>query len=204
MQTEIPQGYKRNARGDLVTLENIAPIDLMRDDIVHEIVAKSHEVQGRLRKLKAEIFEDISAFIDLSAEKYGVEMGGAKGNVTLTSFDGKYRVVRANADEISFDERLQAAKALIDECVREWSKSSHPGLVALVNDAFRTDKQGELRASRVLGLRRHDINDPRWKRAMEAISDSLQVVGNRSYVRVYERIGETDKYKQIPLDMAGV
>src|SRR5690606_35105878 len=133
-----------------------------------------------------------------------VKRGGAKGNVTLTTFDGRYKVVRANADDVVFDERLQAAKALIDECLQEWSKDAHPGLIVLVNDAFRTDRKGELRTNRVLALRRHDIDDPRWIRAMDAISDALQVVGSKHYIRVYERVGGTEQYKQIPLDIAGV
>jgi hypothetical protein len=155
--------------------------------------------------LKADVFGDIEAFIDLSMEQYGAKKaGGKKGNVTLYSFDGKYKLQRANQDFITFDERLQAAKSLIDECLQEWSKDSHPGLVMMVNDAFRTDAQGELRTARVLALRRHDIQDERWKRAMDAIGDALQVCGSKTYIRVYERIGMTEEYRQIPLDISSV
>lgn len=200
----IPPGYRENARGDLVPEATIAPIDIVRDQLVMEIVKKAEDMRSLLRALKQNVFEDIESFIELSAEQYGVKTGGLKGNCTLTSFDGRYKIVRANADELTFDERLQAAKALIDECVREWSQGANPGLITLVNDAFRVDKQGGLSATRILGLRRHDINDPRWRRAMDAISDAVQVVGSKSYVRVYERVGKTENYKQIPLDIAGV
>jgi hypothetical protein len=30
------------------------------------------------------------------------------------------------------------------------------------------------------------------------------VVGSKSYIRVYERIGDTDQYRPISLDIAGV
>lgn len=200
----IPAGYRENGRGDLVPEASIAAIDLVRDQLVQEIVQKAEAMRAELMDLKVRVFDDIDAFIDLSAEKYGVHMGGIKGNVTLTSFDGRYKIVRANADEITFDERLQAAKALIDECVREWSQGANPGLITLVNDAFRVDKQGGLSANRILGLRRHEINDKRWRKAMEAISDSVQIMGSKSYIRVYERVGKTENYKQIPLDIAGV
>ena len=39
--------------------------------------------------------------------------------------------------------------------------------------------------------------------AMEAISDSVQIVGNKPYVRVYER-GEDGKFAAISMDMAAV
>ena len=201
---QIPAGYRENSRGSLVPEAAISTIDLIRDQLVSEIVGKALKKRDELVQLKAEIFGDIEAFVDLSAEKYGVARGGAKGNVQLTSYDGKYKVVRANADNITFDERLLAAKVLIDECMHEWSVGANPALIVLINDAFRTDKKGELRTARILGLRRHEINDPRWKKAMEAISDALQVVGSKTYIRVYERIGKSDNYKIVPLDIAGV
>ncbi|REM31517.1 DUF3164 family protein, partial [Mycobacterium tuberculosis] len=73
-----------------------------------------------------------------------------------------------------FDERLQAAKALIDECIQSWSKSSNVNLKVLVNDAFQVDQQGKISTGRVLGLRRHDIDDEKWQLAMKAIGDSMQ------------------------------
>lgn len=201
---ELPEGFRENARGDLVREDSIKPIDLLRDQLVMGIVGKAQAVRKDLCSFKAEVFNDIDSFSELSAEKYGAKLGGNKGNVTLTSFDGRFKIIRANADEITFDERLQAAKALIDECVRDWSKGVHSGLAVLINDAFRVDAKGGLSASRILGLRRHDIDDPRWRKAMDAISDAIQIVGSKSYIRVYERVGKTEDYKQVPLDIAGV
>ena len=37
---------------------------------------------------------------------------------------------------------------------------------------------------------------------MQAIGESLQVVGSKSYIRLYERVGESDKYQLISLDVA--
>lgn len=56
----------------------------------------------------------------------------------------------------------------------------------------------------MLALRRLDIQDPRWLQAMDAIGDACQVVGSKSYIRVYERIGDSDQYRPISLDIAGV
>jgi len=203
-EKQIPDGFMENAKGHLVPIESIKPIDMERDHLVKQIVGSARFLSYQLGQLKASLFGDIEAFLDLSLEQYGVRQGGKKGNVTLFSHDGRYKVQRVNADCVSFDERLHAAKALIDECLQDWSKDAHPGLIVLVNDAFRTDRNGELRTARVLALRRHNIQDERWKRAMEAISDALQVSGSTTYVRVYERVGMTDEYKLIPLDIAAV
>jgi hypothetical protein len=153
---------------------------------------------------KAAAFGDIEAFVELSAEQYGAKLGGKKGNVTLLSFDGKYKIQRAIQEGIAFDERLQASKALIDECLHEWTEGARPELLTIVNDAFRVDQKGDIRTARVLALRRLDITDPRWQEAMQAIGDACQVIGSKAYVRFYERIGQGDQYRAISLDIASI
>lgn len=202
MSTTTPQGYLENASGHLVPIDKVRPIDLARDSLVREIVEKAKAVSANIAEFKVATFGDIAAFVQLSAEQYGAKIGGNKGNVTLLSYDGRYKVQRAISETISFDERLQAAKALIDECITDWAASSRPEIQALVGDAFQVDKEGNINTGRVLGLRRLDINDERWLRAMQAVGEALQVVGSKSYVRVYERVGDTGEYQPIPLDVA--
>ena len=71
----------------------------------------------------------------------------------------------------------------------------------LINAAFNTDKEGNISTARVLGLRRLQINDKKWQIAMDALSDSLQVVTSKSFIRIYEK-QENQKYKLLNLDIA--
>lgn len=197
-----PTGYLPDASGRLVPVETIKPIDLARDQLVNEIFAQALAMSRQMTAFKRRTFGDIEAFVELSAEQYDVKLGGGKGNVTLLSFDGRYKVQRAIAEHLCFDERLQAAKALIDECITAWSDGARVEIRVLVNSAFQVDKEGKINTGRVLGLRRLEITDERWLRAMKAISDAVQVVGSKSYVRVYER-DAAGEYQQIALDVAG-
>ena len=201
--TTIPDGYKMDARGHLVPIAMIRPIDLARDSLVLEITAKAKELSALIASSKAGFFADIAAFVTLSAEQYEVKLGGDKGNVQLLSFDGRYKVLRAINETLVFDERLQAAKALIDACLQRWSEGAQPEIKVLINDAFQVDRAGNINTGRVLGLRRLAIDDEEWQRAMTAIGEALQVSGSRSYIRVYERVGESKKYVPITLDLAG-
>ena len=201
---QIPDGYRMDGQGRLTHEDMIKPVDLERDRLVRHLVDRAQELSDELSEFKAVCFGDIEAFIEMSAEEYGAKIGGKKGNVSLLSFDGRYKIQRAVQESISFDERLQAARALIDECLTEWTEGARPEVVALVNDAFRTDTKGEIRTARVLALRRLEITDKRWQQAMKAIGEACQVVGSKSYIRVYERVGDTDQYKPISLDIAGV
>jgi hypothetical protein len=200
----ITNDSKQDAKGRLVPLATIKPIDLARDQLVQEIVAKAKALNAALASFKSSVFADIGAFVELSVERYDTRLGGAKGNVTLVSFDGRFKVLRAIADTLTFDEGLQAAKALIDECVQEWTAGARSEIRALINDAFNVDKEGKISTGRILSLRRLDIQDEKWQRAMSALSDSVRVQCSRSYIRVYERVGDTDQYQAIPLDIAGV
>ena len=195
--------YWRDAKGNLTPAELVKKIDKARDALVHEWVERGRDLSKAISHFKEGIFGDVQAFIELSAEKYGAKVGGNKGNVTLFSYDGKYKIQRAINEILQFDERIQAAKVLIDECLNEWSEGSRPELKALIERAFNVDKEGNLNTSRILGLRRVEIQDSRWQNAMQAISESVQVVSSKAYVRLYERVGETDQYVPIALDVAG-
>ena len=176
-EDQIPEGYMQNAQGCLVPRANIRPIDIERDALVNE----------KMEKIKA-----------LQAE-----MRAVKGNVQLLSFDGKYKLCRDYGQMLAFDEGLQAAKELIDGCLRRWCADSRPELRAVVEQAFKVDKKGRINTGAVLGLRRIEIDDPDWQEAMRAITESLQVLDSRVYVRAYER-NASGAYQPISLDFANV
>jgi len=203
-QSDIPEGYMRNSQGHLVPIDAINDIDIERDQLVQEIVAKAEELSLSLKMFKYRTLGDIQAFIELSMEKYGVKKGGKKGNVSLSSFDGQYKVQRAVNEYISFDERLIAAKELIDECIHEWVESSGKEIRALIEHAFQVDKEGKVSVGRILGLTRLNIQNEKWQQAMSAITDAMQVSGSTTYVRIYQRVGDTDQFESIPLDIASL
>ncbi|EJL6708073.1 DUF3164 family protein [Vibrio cholerae] len=202
---EIPTGFVKAANGNLVPESRVKEVDKLRDEMVKQIVDKAKAVQQALAEFKLLAMGQIEDFVDLSAEEYNVKYGGTKGNVTLVTFDGQYKLMRAIGDHRVFDERIQAAKAKIDECIATWSNSlsgehvSH--MRALVEHAFRVNKQGKIDINQVLSLRGLNIDDPNWISAMEAIADSIQVTGTSSYLRIYER-QTNGQYKQIGLDIS--
>ena len=193
--------YMEDTQGRLVPIELVKEVDITRNDLVMELIGKAHELAGVLSGFRARAMDDIQAFVELSGEKYGAHLGGKKGNVTLFSYDGRFKLIRSIDDFITFDERLQAAKSLIDKCLKKWTEGSQAELRVIVNDAFQVDKTGRINTNRVLGLRRLDIQDETWKQAMQAISDSIQVVNTKSYVRFYERQSD-GSYKQLNLNIA--
>lgn len=204
MSANIPDGYMENGQGHLIPVDKVKPVDMARNDLVMELVGMAERLQGDMKRFRDKAMGDVEAFADLSAEKYEAPIGGKKGNVRLVSFDGRYLVQRQISENLVFDERLQAAKNLIDQCITRWSEGSNNNIKALVNSAFDVDREGRVNVGRILGLRSLDISDPDWLQAMKAISDSIQVSGSKAYLRVYKRRDSDGKYEPIPLDLAAL
>ncbi|MDD2319147.1 MAG: DUF3164 family protein [Geobacteraceae bacterium] len=197
----IPQGYMEDSQGRLVPVESVKQVDKLRNDLVTDLMANARYLAKKISEFKAHSLDDIQAFVELSGEKYGAKLGGQLGNVTLYSYDGQYKLVRSIDEFIRFDERLHAAKSLIDECLKRWSDGSGVELRTIINDAFQVDKAGRINTRRILALRRIAIEDETWQQAMQAISDSVQVVSSKTYVRFYERQPD-GSYQQLNLSIA--
>ncbi|MGP4950726.1 DUF3164 family protein [Psychrobacter sp. T6-1] len=204
--TECPSQritYMENAKGHLIPIDKVKPVDKLRDEVVKDMIAIAIDVRATMQVAKRKLFDSFNDFVALSAQEYDVQMGGKKGNTTLLSYDGKYKVQLAVSENIVFDERLQVAKTLIDECLTDWTQDSNDNIKALINQAFQVDKEGNISTGRVLALRSLDINDSKWDRAMDAISDAIQVTDTKEYIRFYER-DDDGAYHQISLDFSNV
>ncbi len=194
---QVENGMMKDAQGRMVPVEMVKAADQQRDRLVRDLFERYALVQIGCQHFRETADADIDAHLTLVQDQYGVKRGGQEGNLVLTSFDGELRIVRAVDKVIAFTDEIHAAKRLIYECVHEWTNGARPELKVLVDNAFRTDKQGHLSADRILGLLRLDIQDERWKNAMQAIKDSVRVSSTRTYLRFYRRM-DNGMYAHIP------
>jgi hypothetical protein len=197
------QEYMTDSRGREVPVEMVRAIDRLRDQTVRRIIDEALKMKEILGEFKRRIRDDIYTFVEISANEYGKSWGGKKGNITLSTYDGSYRLLVAMNEQLTFDERLQIARQIIGECLDKWSDGARPEIRTPVNDAFQVDKAGKISTERVLRLRRLDISDADRQQAMRAITESIQVSGSKQYLRFYER-KEQGEYEQIPLDVAAL
>jgi hypothetical protein len=196
--------YMRDAKGALVPLTMVKPQDQLQDEVVRKIMGYAIALSDQVARFKEHTFEDIGGFEALLAQEYDATIGGAKGNKTLMSFDGLFKVTVQVADNIVFGPELQIAKSLVDECLNEWSEGARDEIRAIVTRAFNTDKEGQINRSEIFMLLRLEIEDPRWLRAMKAIRDAMRVVGSRTYVRCYRRESFDGPWAAVSIDLAKV
>lgn len=196
-----PAGYWLTANGGFIPAGLVKPVDKDRHAVVTDLCLAAKNTSAAMLAFKLTALQAIQEFIDRSLAEYDVKHGRVKGNVSLISYDGRYKIMRQMQESIVFDERLQAAKLLVDECIHRWSKGSNAHIKALVGKAFQVDKAGSVSTARVLELRTLDIDDEQWVAAMSAIGDSMQVASTKTYIRFYER-NEQGGYDAIVLDVA--
>lgn len=194
--------YRTNAKGSLVPVELVKAQDELEDETVRKMIGYGKALSEQIARFKAHTFNDIGAFEALLAQEYKTAIGGKKGNKTLLSYDGLFKVQVQIAEAFDFGPQLQIAKELVDECLNEWAADSGPELRAIVTKAFNTDKEGQINRSEIFMLLNLDIADERWQRAMQAIRDAMRVVGSKTYVRFYERASQTDGWQAITIDLS--
>jgi len=194
--------YLRDAKGALVPYAAVKPVDLLMDELVRTVLADAREESARVAAFKRRTFERVGEFQALLAQQYGASVGGRKGNITLPTYDGCGKVQIAVADILELGPELQVAKALIDECLIEWAADSQMEIRAIVNMAFAVEKEGQINRSGLFMLLRVAIEDERWQRAMDAIRDSMRIIGSRQYVRFYDRAAPDAAWRGITVDIA--
>lgn len=193
--------YYLKSDGSLVPETQVKDIDKLRDQVVQKAAENLMDLKTRMIQEKTAVIEDILEFMDVSAEQYGVKLGGEKGNLTLTSIDGNVRLEYKNNDSITFNEQIQVAKQLIDEYLDDLTKDSNPELRTIVSAAFRL-RQGRIDVKSVLRLREYNISDERWRKAMDVIDDAKQIISTKKSLRLYIRNKLSGDMEFQPFDLS--
>lgn len=188
--------------GAKLPVSTVKPQHLLEDNLVRSEVAWAIALSEQISRFLAHFHGNLGAFEELLAEQYGTTVGGKKGNKTLSTYDGMFRISVQVADHFSFGPELQIAKTLVDECLTEWTSTAGDELKAIVTRAFNVDKEGQINRAALFQLLRLEINDERWLQAMRAIRDAMKITGTKTYVRFYRRDTPDGRELPITIDLA--
>lgn len=208
--TEVPGGrreidghsYFINGDGGLIPEDAVSAVDQLQDEFVRKIVGHALPLSATVARFRQHCFDDVDQFVALLEQNYKARRGGSKGNLTFTSYDGLLKVTVQVAEKVVFGPELQVAKGLVDDCLREWSAESRTEIRAIITRAFDVDSQGRINQNDLLSLLRLEIADERWQRGMQAIRDSMRVVGSKRYIRIHRRPNGKAAWEPISIDMA--
>ena len=194
--------YMRDAKGSLVPLEMVKAEHSLEDETVRKIMHFADALSAEIARFLGHTMTDLGEFDALLEQEYGLKKGGKKGNRTYQTFDGCMQIKVQVSDFIDFGPQLQVAKEIVDECLNEWAADSRAEIRALIQNAFTTDKAGQINRSHIFMLLRLDIEDARWQDGMRAIREAMRVTGSKEYVRFYRRDKPTDGWQPVTIDLA--
>lgn len=194
--------YMTDAKGSLVPINLIKPVDKLEDEIVRKIMKYATDLNVQITRFRGHTMTDLGEFDALLDQEYNTKKRGKKGNRTYSTFDGLQKVVVQIQDTIDFGPQLQQAKTLLDECMNEWAANARPEIQAIITRAFNTDKEGKVNRSEIFMLLRLDISDERWLEAMRAIREAMRVTSSKEYVRFYTRDAIQDPWKSVTINLA--
>lgn len=194
--------YWVDDEGNEVPVKHIKMLDKMRDEAVEKVMKRVLKLEEEIKAEKAEVIKIIESFLSIAGGDI-CKRDEWKGNITFFDFGKKYKVSVCISERLAFNEQLQVAKELVDQCIKKWSKESNDKIVLLVNQAFKVDKQGKLDTKRILGLRQLKIGDNEWKQAMEKISEAITIESTKKYYNFEVKL-EDGKYKNVLLNFSAV
>lgn len=176
------QGNWLDSKGRPVPEEYIRPEDKRRDKLVEGIFKRVSKLSAKLESEKTEIVDAIEKYLKELAKDNKVREGW-KGNILLYNFSQNLCIERRIDETVSFDERLQMVKTTIDKWINNMLKDTDPTLSKVVAQAFSVDKQGRINTAMLLKLKRIDIQDAEWKKAMQLLDDSIFVKSSKMALR---------------------
>lgn len=193
-----------DAQGQSVPVAYVKPYDRERDRVARRILKRWQEERNRLARLKADTLADIAA-LQSYGERNGWAVGGAKGNVQFSSFDGMVRVRLDARTMVEFDDRFRQAQELILAYADELAAATgEQDIVTIIRAALTPSAGGMLARSRVIGLLRLNIKAEMWRRAMDLLRDCQFVRSGKTYIYVETRSGADGDWDMIPLDIAAI
>lgn len=198
----VPDGYTVNAKRHLIPEQLVRDADRLENDVVRRILAFGLDLADQIARFRAHTFDDLATFVDLLGEQYDRRKTAGKGGYSCITLDGRLKVQVRVQDRMTFGPELQVARELVNECLADWAADSQPEARAIIQNAFSVDRHGSVNREAIFRMRRLQIDDERWKRAQQAVSDSIRIEGAKTHVRLYMRPTPEGKWVQVPINIA--
>ena len=176
------QGNWLDDKGRPIPEEYIQPQDKKRDRMVESIIKRVSKLSAKLASEKTEIVAAIEKYLKELAKDNKVRENW-KGNIIIYNFSQNLCIERRINETISFDERLQMVKTTIDKWLNDRLKNIDELIAKVISQAFSVDKQGRINTAMLLKLRKLDIQDHEWKKAMELLDESIFVKSSKMALR---------------------
>ncbi len=177
----------------------------MVDEEVATTIPQLREVSDMLRQVKETVFGNFKAILAMKAEITGVRTDSQFSH-TFTNSDGTFRLILGVNTLDGYRDTVEDGIAMVKGYIE--SQARDDATKALVNAVLRLlsrDSQGNIKASRVLQLRKmaEESGDERFLEGVRIIEASYQPTVSKKFIRAQYKDDE-GAWRPIPLGMTDV
>lgn len=177
----------------------------MVDDEINTTIPQLRELSEAIRTVKDTVFGNFDAILKMKSEILGLTKDDQRSH-TFTNSDSTLRITLGvnciDGYRDTVEDGIAMVKAYIESLATD-DKSKV--LVSAVLRLLSRDGQGNLKASRVLQLRKmaEESGDERFIEGVRIIEESYQPTVTKRYIRA-EYKDSKNAWRYIPLDMTAV
>ncbi|MDD7438596.1 MAG: DUF3164 family protein [Bacteroidales bacterium] len=179
-----------------------ALVDTTLVDVADILREKSQD----LTKTKAYVMGLFREVIEMKQEVIGIKEGGQYSH-TFTSSDSTVRITVGYHTVDGYLDTVNEGIAMVREYIESLgSDDNSKALVQMILQLLSTDQQGNLKASRVVQLRKYanESGDARFVEGVELIESAYMPQKTRQYIRLDVKDEESNAWRAIPLSMTDV
>ena len=186
--------------------ERKAKIDAYKnlvDETVINSIDKIKNISAQIMMSKKEVFDDFKSIMELKAELYGVKDN--QQSHTFTTSDGKISITLGNRMLDSFDDTVHTGIEKVKNYIYRVVQDENSQLLEIVNLLLKKDKNGNLKASRVMELERiaGNIDDAELSEGVQIIKEAWKPQKSKTFIEAYYKDENGNKIN-IPLSMTTV
>jgi hypothetical protein F3_01881 len=186
--------------------ERKAKIDAYKnlvDETVINSIDKIKNISAQIMMSKKEVFDDFKSIMELKAELYGVKDN--QQSHTFTTSDGKISITLGNRMLDSFDDTVHTGIEKVKNYIYRVVQDENSQLLEIVNLLLKKDKNGNLKASRVMELERiaGNIDDAELSEGVQIIKEAWKPQKSKTFIEAYYKDENGNKIN-IPLSMTSV
>lgn len=178
-----------DAMGREVPASYVPKFAKAKDAAARKILAAWKKEEARLKALWKETVAAVEKIHAEARKEEKLEPAAVadKGYFSFRTFDGKVVVRLDRAREVSYNEKIDLAKELIDEAVEEIAGDTAGDLRTIVESAFKPrGKNRTLDRQRLGDICKMNVRNAKWQKAVELIKAAAEESGRMDYVRVLE------------------
>ena len=160
-----------------------------------------------MAQIKRAVFDNFRSVIEMKTEQLGLGKEEGQRTHTFTNSDSSLRLTLGNYTVDAYRDTVDEGIRMVTDYIESLAKDDATGaLVSAVLRLLSRNKAGQIKASRVLQLRRlaEESGSEQFLDGVKLIEESYMPQVSKSFIRIESKDAETGEWQNIPLSLSGV